>query len=62
VRTAVEALVQPAFEAEMAEGICDAEDRRSETRLSPRSGYYSRSLIIRVGTLRLRVPQDRTNG
>ena len=57
---AVEALAQAALEAEMAEGIGDAEDRRSETRLSPRSGYYSRSLIIRVGTLRLR-PQDRTN-
>jgi putative transposase len=28
-------------------------------RLSYRSGYYSRSLITRVGTLELRVPQDR---
>jgi len=32
---------------------------RIETRLSYRSGYYSRSLITRVGTLELRVPQDR---
>ena len=61
MRTAVEALVQAALEAEMAEGIGDAEDRCSETRLSPRSGYYSLSLIIRVGTLRLRVQQERTN-
>ena len=42
MRTAVEALVQAALEAEMAEGIGDAEDRRSETRLSQRSGSYSR--------------------
>ena len=27
--------------------------------MSYRSGYYSRSLITRVGTLELRVPQDR---
>jgi hypothetical protein len=33
VRTAVEALVQAAVEAEIAEGIGDAEDSRSETRL-----------------------------
>ena len=32
---------------------------RTETRLSYRSGYYGRSLITRVGTLELRVPQDR---
>jgi transposase-like protein len=32
---------------------------RAETRLSCRSGYYGRSLITRVGTMELRVPQDR---
>ena len=57
---AVEALAQAALEAEMTEAIGAAKGERSETRLSHRSGYYSRSLIIRVGTLRLR-PQDRTN-
>jgi hypothetical protein len=35
------------------------EGERSETRLSYRGGYYSRSLIARVGMLDLRVPQDR---
>jgi putative transposase len=59
VRTAVEALVQAALEAEMTEAIGAAKGERSETRLSYRSGYYSRSLITRVGTLELRVPQDR---
>ena len=57
---AVEALVQAALEAETTEAIGAAKGERSETRLSQRSGYYSRSLIIRVGTLRLRVPQDPT--
>ena len=59
VRAAVETLVQAALEAEMTEAIGAAKGERSETRLSYRSGYYSRSLITRVGTLELRVPQDR---
>ena len=59
VRAAVEAVVQAALEAEMTEAIGAAKGERSETRLSYRSGYYSRSLITRVGTLELRVPQDR---
>ena len=32
---------------------------RSEPRITYRSGYYTRSLITRVGTLKLRVPRDR---
>src|SRR5258707_9767049 len=50
VRVAVEALVQAALEAEMTEAIGAAKGERSKTRLSYRSGYYSRSLINRVGT------------
>jgi putative transposase len=59
VRAAVETLVQAALETEMTAAIGAAKGERSETRLSYRSGYYSRSLITRVGTLELRVPQDR---
>ena len=59
VRAAVEGLVQAALEAEMTEAIGAAKGERTETRLSYRSGYYSRSLVTRVGTLELRVPQDR---
>src|SRR6266404_515883 len=59
VRSAVQALVQEALEAEMTEAIGAAKGVRSDGRLSYRSGYYSRSLITRVGTLELRVPQDR---
>jgi putative transposase len=59
VRAAVEGLVQAALEAEMTEAIGAGKGERTETRLSYRSGYYGRSLITRVGTLELRVPQDR---
>src|ERR1700747_549604 len=59
VRAAVEALVQAALEAEMTEAIGAAKGERSETRIAYRSGYYARSVITRVGTLELRVPQDR---
>jgi hypothetical protein len=45
VRAAVEALVQAGLEAKMTEAIGAKGER--ETRLSHRSGYYSRSLIIR---------------
>jgi putative transposase len=59
VRAGLEALLQAALEAEMTEAIGAGKGERTETRVSYRSGYYSRSLITRVGTLELRVPQDR---
>ena len=59
VRAAIEALVQAALEAEMMEAINAEKGERTEVRISYRSGYYSRSLITRVGTLELRVPRDR---
>ena len=59
VRAAVEALVQVALEAEMTEAIGAEKGERTETRIGYRSGYYTRALITRVGTVELRVPQDR---
>src|SRR6516162_6848428 len=59
IRAAIEALVQAALEAEISEAIGAEKGERTETRVSYRSGYYSRSLITRVGKLELRVPQDR---
>jgi putative transposase len=59
VRAALEVLLQAALEAEMTEAIGAEKGERTETRLAYRSGYYGRSLITRVGTLELRVPQDR---
>lgn len=59
MHSGLHALIQAALEAEMTEAIGAAKGERSAARLSYRSGYYSRSLITRVGTLELRVPQDR---
>ncbi len=59
LRAAMQALVQAALEAEMTEAIGAEKGERTETRLAYRSGYYPRALITRVGTLELRVPQDR---
>ena len=59
VRTAVQGFVQAALEAEMTEVLAAEKGERTEGRLGYRSGYYQRALITRVGTLELRVPQDR---
>src|ERR1700755_3574290 len=59
LRTMVEAVVQARLEAEMTAAIGAEKGERAAGRLSYRSGYYGRSLITRVGTLELRVPQDR---
>src|ERR1043166_6658075 len=59
LRAAVKAAIESALEAEMTETLGAAKGERTETRLGYRAGYYQRSLITRVGTLELRVPQDR---
>ncbi len=59
VRSAVQSFVQAALEAEMTEALFAEKGERTEGRLGYRSGSYPRSLITRVGTLELRVPQDR---
>src|ERR1700693_2346011 len=59
VRSAVQSFVQAALEAEMTDALGAGKSERIEGRLGYRSGYYSRALITRVGTLELRVPQDR---
>ena len=59
VRSAVQSFVQAALEAEMTEALAAGKGERTDERLGYRSGYYQRALITRVGTLELRVPQDR---
>ena len=59
LRGAVKAAIEAALEAEMTETLGAAKGERTETRLGYRAGYYHRSLVTRVGTLELRVPQDR---
>lgn len=59
LRELVRAVVQEMLEAEMTETVGAAKGERSAGRLGYRSGYYSRTLVTRVGKLELRVPQDR---
>jgi putative transposase len=55
----VQEAVQTILEVEMEECLQAGKHERSVERLGYRSGYYRRRLITRVGTLVLRVPQDR---
>ena len=59
LRPMVRAVIDEFLEAEMAQAVGAEKGERAEGRLSYRSGYYSRSLVTRVGKLELRVPQDR---
>jgi len=59
LRPLVERVVQGALEAEMTEALGASKGERTGSRRGYRSGYYERSLTTRVGTLELRVPQDR---
>ena len=59
LRTMVQSMVQAALEAEMTEFLGASKSKRTGERRGYRSGHYERRLITRVGTLELRVPQDR---
>jgi transposase-like protein len=51
--------LQEALAAEMTEAIGAEPGERSADRVGYRAGYYSRSLVTRIGKLELRVPRDR---
>lgn len=55
----VQQTVQEILEAQMQEHLGAAPYERADGRQGYRAGYYSRSLVTRVGPLELRVPQDR---
>jgi transposase-like protein len=59
LREIVRAVMQEMLEAEMTDALQATKGERTSARLGYRSGYYSRTLITRVGKLELRVPQDR---
>src|SRR4029077_17002204 len=59
LRELVRTVMQEMLEAEMTDALGAEKGDRSAARLGYRSGYYSRTLITRVGKLELRVPQDR---
>lgn len=58
-RPLLERVLQDVLEGEMDECVGAGRYERNEGRRGYRSGSYSRNLITRVGTLELRVPQDR---
>lgn len=55
----IQATVQEVLETEMEQFLCAAPYERTAGRRGYRAGYYSRKLITRVGTIELRVLQDR---
>src|SRR5918992_2947506 len=59
LRPLVQAFLQELLEAEMTEALGAEKGERTPLRLGHRSGYYTRTLVTRVGKLELRVPQDR---
>ncbi len=59
LREIVRAVMQEMLEAEMTDALQAEKGERTAARLGYRSGYYTRTLITRVGKLELRVPQDR---
>ena len=58
-RNLLQKVVQDALESEMENFLEAGPYERTETRRGYRAGYYSRRMETRVGTLTLRVPQDR---
>jgi transposase-like protein len=56
----VQEAVQAILEMEMEECLQAGKHERTDERQGFRSGYYGRRLITRVGTMVLRVPQDRS--
>jgi transposase-like protein len=59
LRPLVQGLVQEVLESEMSRLLGAEKGERTASREGYRSGYYTRSLVTRVGKLKLRVPQDR---
>jgi len=59
MRALLETTVQQVLEAEMDEAMGASKSERTGERRGYRSGYYGRKLTTRIGTLELRVPQDR---
>jgi transposase-like protein len=51
--------LQEVLEGEMTEHLGALPSERSDGRSGYRAGYYSRSLVTRIGKLELRVPRDR---
>ncbi|MCY4127820.1 MAG: transposase [Gammaproteobacteria bacterium] len=58
-RDLVEKALNTVLEGEMTDLLGCEKGERSASRRGYRSGYYTRQLTMKVGTIELRVPQDR---
>jgi putative transposase len=59
LKVIIEQTLQQVLEGEMEEALQAGKGERTDSRLGYRAGYYSRTLVTRVGKVELRVPQDR---
>ena len=59
LREGLRGYLQEVLESEMTALLGASKGERVATRVGYRSGYYTRTLVTRVGALELRVPQDR---
>jgi putative transposase len=59
IKLMIQEVLQQVLEAEMDETVGAEKGQRTSGRSGYRSGYYTRGLTTRVGTIELRVPQDR---
>ena len=59
LRRLIQEALQQVLEAEMTEAVGAGPGERTAGRLGYHAGYYSRSLVTRIGKLELRVPRDR---
>jgi hypothetical protein len=57
LKVIVEQTVQQVLEAEMEEALQASKSERTEARLGYRAGYYSRTLITRVGKIKCKRPR-----
>ena len=58
-REMIRRTVQEVLEQEMTELLGAGKSERTSSRSGYRAGYYERTLVTRVGSIELRVPQDR---
>ena len=59
LRGLVQQVIHEVLESEMEEAVGAQKGERTDARVGYRGGYYTRTLVTRVGKLVLRVPQDR---
>lgn len=59
LRPLLQRVVQEILENEMTGALGAEPGERVETRSGYRAGYYSRTLVTRVGKIELRIPRDR---